>query len=181
VSHRLAPSRRRNGASSRGVCLPRRVYVTTALSRLMDCREPSLPFCGPAAYARTGPGSEVSASSPLPQHLSAAGDPLTGLGTPPECHPCATVRDMLPTHASELCRSPLPRFLPLQRLASREEPPTPRELPPHGLRCALGVSHPFDALLPPQPAGLVPSRSRSWGFPFEALLPPERRTPSRAS
>lgn len=55
----------------------------------------------------------------------------------------------------------------------------PCELPPHRLSCALGVSHPFDALLPSRPAELISSRSRSWGFPFEALIPPERRTFSR--
>jgi hypothetical protein len=43
----------------------------------------------------------------------------------------------------------------------------------HG--CAHRVSHPLDALLPPRPAGLVPSRSRVWGSPFEALLRGERR------
>lgn len=43
----------------------------------------------------------------------------------------------------------------------------------HG--CALRVSHPLDALLPPRPAGLVPSRSHVWGSPFEALLRGERR------
>jgi hypothetical protein len=32
-------------------------------------------------------------------------------------------------------------------------------------RCALRVSHPLDALLPPRSAGLVSSRYRSWGFP----------------
>jgi hypothetical protein len=41
--------------------------------------------------------------------------------------------------------------------------------------CAHRVSHPLDALLPPKPAGLVPSRSRVWGSPFEALLRDERR------
>jgi hypothetical protein len=30
-------------------------------------------------------------------------------------------------------------------------------------------------LLPPRPAGLIPSRSRVWGSPFEALLRDERR------
>lgn len=55
-----------------------------------------------------------------------------------------------------------------------------RELPPHGLSFVLGVSHPFDALLPSRPSGLVSSRFRSWDFPFEAFLPPERRTLSRA-
>ena len=41
--------------------------------------------------------------------------------------------------------------------------------------CAHRVSHPLDALLPPRPAGLIPSRSRVWGSPFEALLRGERR------
>jgi hypothetical protein len=34
-------------------------------------------------------------------------------------------------------------------------------------------------LLPPQPVGPIPSRSRPWGFPFGALIPPCCRTPSR--
>ena len=45
--------------------------------------------------------------------------------------------------------------------------------------CALRVSHPLDALLPPRSAELISSRSRSWGLPFEALFPPTCRTPSR--
>jgi len=49
------------------------------------------------------------------------------------------------------------------------------------LSCALRISHPFDALLPSQPAGLISSRSRSWGHPFEAYISSRCRTPSRTS
>jgi len=79
-----------------------------------------------------------------------------------------------------VCDTLLPRFFPLQRLVNRGEPPTPRNIPSCELHCALRVSHPLDALLPPRSAGLVPSRFRSWGFPFEALFPPRCRRPSRA-
>jgi len=72
-----------------------------------------------------------------------------------------------------------PRFLPLQRLASREEPHTSSGHPAHRLRCVRRVSHPLDALLPPRPAGLVSSRFRSWGSPSR-LVPTRCRTPSRA-
>jgi hypothetical protein len=71
-------------------------------------------------------------------------------------------------------------FSPLQRFPSRAEPPSPGELPAHRLRCALRVSHPLDALLPARPAGLIPSRSRSWGSLLEALIRARRRTPSPA-
>jgi hypothetical protein len=72
-----------------------------------------------------------------------------------------------------------PRFIPLQRLASREEPLSSGGHPAHRFRCALRVSHPLDALLPPRPAGLVPSRFRSWGSPSR-LVPTRCRTLSRA-
>jgi hypothetical protein len=72
-----------------------------------------------------------------------------------------------------------PRFLPLQRFASHEEPLSPGGIPTHRLRCALRVSHPLGALLPPRPAGLVSSRFRSWGSPSR-LVPARCRTPSRA-
>jgi hypothetical protein len=69
-------------------------------------------------------------------------------------------------------RSPLPRFRPLQRFPGHGEPHTPGESHLIRLRCALRVSHPPDALLPPRPAELVSSRSRSWGLPSEAFIPP---------
>jgi hypothetical protein len=62
-----------------------------------------------------------------------------------------------------------PRFVPLQRLAGREEPLNPSGIPTRRLRCVPRVSHPLDALLPPRPAGLVSSRFRSWGFPSRLL------------
>lgn len=70
-----------------------------------------------------------------------------------------------------------PRFRPLSRfpsLGERHHKAAPTRLCFfHG--CAPRVSHPFDALLPPRPAGPIPSRSRVWGSPFEALLHGERR------
>lgn len=72
-----------------------------------------------------------------------------------------------------------PRFLPLQRFASREEPLSPGRIPARRLRCVPRVSHPLDALLPPRPAGLVSSRFRSWGSPSR-LVPTRCRTLSRA-
>jgi hypothetical protein len=72
-----------------------------------------------------------------------------------------------------------PRFLPLQRLASREEPHNSGGHPAHRLGCVHRVSHPLDALLPPRPAGLISSRFRSWGSPSR-LVPTRCRTPFRA-
>jgi len=66
----------------------------------------------------------------------------------------------------------LPRFCPLQRFASHGEPLNPARSQLIRLGCALRVSHPLDALLPPWPAELISSRFRSWGSPFEAFLPP---------
>lgn len=68
---------------------------------------------------------------------------------------------------------PFRGLLPLQRFASHKEPPTPRKLPTHRLRCVLGVSHPFDALLPLWPAGLVSSQFHSWGFTLRGFFPLE--------
>jgi len=67
-----------------------------------------------------------------------------------------------------------PRFFPLQRFASREEPLNSGGHPAHRLRCVLRVSHPLDALLPPRPAGLVSFRFRSWGSPSR-LVPTQCR------
>jgi hypothetical protein len=64
----------------------------------------------------------------------------------------------------------LPRFRPLQRLASHGEPLNPASSHLIRLRCAHRVMFPLGALLPPWPAELVSSRLRSWGLPFEALL-----------
>jgi hypothetical protein len=94
--------------------------------------------------------------------------------------PCAAYSS---THVDESYHPPLPRFCPLQRFASRKEPLTSREHPTHRLSCALGVSHPFDALLPSRPAEPVSSRFHSWGFPSRpcslrnAVRPLERLDP----
>lgn len=55
----------------------------------------------------------------------------------------------------------------------------PREVPPVPVTLRPGVSHPLDALFPPQPSGPISFRFRLWGFPFEASLLPNCRTPSR--
>lgn len=44
--------------------------------------------------------------------------------------------------------------------------------------CAFRFSQPPDALVRPEPAGLVSCRLRSWGSPFRALFLPCRRIPS---
>jgi hypothetical protein len=78
----------------------------------------------------------------------------------------------------------LPRFCPLQRLASHGEPHKSGESHLIRLSCALRVSHPLDALLPPRPARLIPSWIRSWGPTLQgftplsgAVRPLERRCP----
>lgn len=125
-------------------------------------------------YPRRRPSRSEST---LREILSQALAPLQSFTNAP---PCAA---RSPTHVDDSHHTPLPRFCPLQRFASHEEPPTPRELPPHGLSCAPGVSHPFDALLPSRPAGPISSRFRSWGFPSRpcsprnAVRPFERRDP----
>lgn len=55
------------------------------------------------------------------------------------------------------------RFLPLQRLRDRGQPPTSRGLPLLGLRCLLSVLHALEAFLHPRSPGFVSCRSRSWG------------------
>jgi len=47
----------------------------------------------------------------------------------------------------------------------------PRRFPNRRLRFVLRVSHPLDALLPPWPSGLVPSRYRSWGLTLRGFYP----------
>jgi hypothetical protein len=122
---------------------------------------------------------EASTPRPIPTLESVGTSPLR-LGPSFTVSPTShrTVERHRGAHPSML----RPRFLPLQRLASREEPLIPGGIPTHRLRCVPRVSHPLDALLPPRPAGLVSSRFRSWGSP--SRLSPrrvvrslERRTP----
>jgi hypothetical protein len=121
-----------------------------------------------------GPALGSLRRCPFPTLDQAPGNPLAGFGSPPECHHCST---------ASLCRCPQTKvqmaatarasrgFVPFS--VSRPRGATyPGEIPTHRLRCALRVSHPPDALLPPRPAGLISSRSRSWGLPFGALFPP---------
>jgi hypothetical protein len=87
---------------------------------------------------------------------------------------------LLPKHGRTLAPSEVTvpyRVFPVWGSAIAMRFPKPRCLTcseEHG-GCARRVSHPLDALLPPRPAGLIPSRSRVWGSPFEALLRGERR------
>jgi hypothetical protein len=139
------------------------------------CSHPITPKrCGPVRLWGLRAVAPPTTNQRCRKILSQALAPLQSLTYAP---PCAAYS---PALANELCHTPLPRFLSLQRLTSREEPLILRELPPHGLCCVLGVSHPFDALLPSRPSGLVSSRFRSWDSPFEAFLPSKRRTLSRA-
>jgi hypothetical protein len=102
------------------------------------------------------------------------------LGSLSEYHPYATARPVADVSRRTINHdAPLPRFVPLRRF-----PATGSHIPPvetHLLRlcCALRVSHPLDALLPPRPAGLISSRIRPWGLPLEAFSLRWCRTPSR--
>jgi len=92
----------------------------------------------------------------------APGVPLSGLGSPTQFHRLHTARsgstEMLPSHA--------PSEVPSPSASCQSRGATYlRRFPTHRLRCALRVSHPLGALLPPRPAGLVSSRFRSWGSP----------------
>jgi hypothetical protein len=71
------------------------------------------------------------------------------------------------------------RFLPLQRLAERGSGLLWPGLP-HPTACAFRFSQPPDALIRPEPAGLVSCQIRSWGSPFRAFLLPRSRMPSPA-
>ena len=122
----------------------------------------------------------------LPQRLlRPLGNPLSGFSSPAECHQRHTVDpQFMPTKADTFRCPLLPRFFPLQRFTSYGELRNPSGLPPHRFGCALRVCCPLDALLPPQPAGLVSSRLRSWGFTLrgfvpldDAVRPLERRYP----
>jgi hypothetical protein len=51
---------------------------------------------------------------------------------------------------------------------------------PHPTACAFRFSQPLDALIRPEPAGLVSCQIRSWGSPSRAFLLPRSRMPSPA-
>jgi hypothetical protein len=93
--------------------------------------------------------------------------PLSGFGSLSGFHPLATAIPAPSSQAglslapSKVC-SP-PTFFQLRRATYT------RRFPGRRLRCALRVSHPLDALLPPKPTEPIPSRSRSWGFPSRFL------------
>lgn len=138
-----------------------------------------MSFRGPDTEASRRADFEASTPQPIPTLESVGSSPLRiGLSftVSPTSH--RTVGQRRSAHPSML----RPRFLPLQRLAGREEPLTSGGIPSHRLRCVRRVSHPLDALLPPRPAGLVSSRFRSWGSPSRlsprsAVRPLERRIP----
>ena len=85
------------------------------------------PKCPAGPALRLPPRRPSRNESTLRKILSQALAPLQSFTNAP---PWPTD---FPTHAGKSNRPPLPRFLPLQRFASREEPLNPRELPPHGL------------------------------------------------
>lgn len=120
-------------------------------------------------------GSGVFPPLPLPDARSSAGKSSCRLRLPSRVSPLQH-RKPLPLPArpkSKWQRPPAPPEVSSPTAFSRPWGATyPGEIPTHRLRCALRVSHPPDALLPPRPARLVSSRSRSWGLPFGALLPP---------
>ena len=135
-----------------------------------------MSFGGPGAETPGRSDFEASTPRPIPTLESAGTSPLRfgpSYTVSPTSH--RTVGQHRDAHPSML----RPRFLPLQRLASHEEPLTSGGIPSHRLRCVLRVSHPLDALLPPRPARLVSSRFRSWGSPSRRF-PARCRTLSRA-
>jgi hypothetical protein len=70
-------------------------------------------------------------------------------------------------------------FVPLQRLPARGSGIKWSGFP-RPIACASRFSQPLDALIRPEPAGLVSCQIRSWGLPFRALLLPCSRSPSPA-
>jgi hypothetical protein len=184
VPRQLATPRCRSAPTLLGLsCLPgscwhcrERAYWVCAhplcrypwVERLRACRGPAL---GLVRHCRR------------PSPVKAPRDPLTDSRSPPEFHQHRTAGStpQWPDTGSTPLRTDLrlPRFLPLQRLSSHGEPPNPDEIPSRRFCCVLRVSHPLDALLPPWPSGLIPSRSRSWGLPSEAFIPQRCRTSFR--
>jgi hypothetical protein len=121
-----------------------------------------MPFRGPGTEAPRRADFEASTLQPIPTLESVGSSPLRfgpSYTVSPTSH--RTNRQHRDARRSML----RPRFFPLQRLASREEPLSSGGIPAHRLRCVPRVSHPLDALLPPRPAELVSSRFRSWGSP----------------
>jgi hypothetical protein len=131
------------------------------------CRYPT-----PRAEARqVGPDSEVSTPLPVPR-FGNRGHPLSGL-TPFQSVTRASPRPTVIPRGIASARSFRGLFpFGVSELRGATQP---RQIPTYRLRCALGVSHPLDALLPSQPPGLVPSRLRPWGFALRGFSP--RLTP----
>jgi len=129
----------------------------------------------PDAETPGAPTSRRPHRSPT-QHSKAPGVPLSGLAL---LHSFTDQHRTAGHHRSAGTSMLRPRFVPLQRLAGREEPHSSGGHPAHRLGCVLRVSHPLDALLPPRPAGLVSSRFHSWGSPSR-LVPTRCRALSRA-
>lgn len=155
--------------------------VPIGLTRSLFVVSPGVAF----GHATAGPTLRFLRHRPFYRPLRPEENPLTGFSPPSEFHQRIPQSNFL--HSRSKTRNAtsftllLPRFGPLQRFASRREPPKPGKIPTHRLSCVLRVSRPLDALLPPRPAGFVPPRFRSWGLPFEVLLLlGQCRTPFRA-
>jgi hypothetical protein len=99
------------------------------------------------------------------------------LTAPPEYHRCVT------TFAIRRCERSSQGLFPFDVFPAVASHLSPMGTHAHRLCCALRVSHPLNALLPPRPAELISSRSRPWGFPTGSWLPHgavrplERRSP----
>jgi hypothetical protein len=140
---------------------------------LGSCRFPYVVIWGPIPKARR-PDSTLGLQRLHlpPATVRSQGDPLSGFSSPTECHQYA--RQVSSSSAEALLdyHLHLPRFGPLQRFPSHEEPLTPRGPTPLGYVAPPGFltlstpcsPHGLPGLFHPGPAHGVQ--------PFEALLPP---------
>lgn len=121
------------------------------------------PLC---RYPLPGPGFGVFATTTCDHPVKDGNASSRRLSRPFRVSPCVSV-----THS---VRSPwwvTPfEVSALERFPSRQEPLNSQVLPTLRLCCVLRVSHSLDALLSQGPAGLISSRSRSWGFSLSRLF-----------
>jgi hypothetical protein len=135
---------------------------------------------GPVGTRQVGSG--VSSPRPAPKGLIAAWEilsqalaPLQSVtnATPPLCLSLAPGQTQ--THGSSR------GFFPFSVFSAAESHLPPASSHLAGYVAPSGFGYPLDALLPLQPAGLLSSRLRSWGFrPTRFCSSRQCRTPSRA-
>jgi hypothetical protein len=158
--HALSPER----ADSRGVSLPPRVLRQRRHRAYRVSASPSLPFLDSSTKVPGQPGFEVFTPPPAPSLSLAAGHPLSGFGSPSECHQHTTASIASSAHAPDEYALPAPSEVSSPAACCQPWGATyPGESHLIRLRCALRVFHPLDALLPPWPARPVSSWIRSWG------------------